>query len=56
MPRHIITFVLLAGLAACTTGPDYERPHFDLPATWPEHVLLSPDDQQDCQAWWTRFA
>lgn len=44
--------VLLAG---CAVGPDYEEPALDLPEQWPEHVLLSDEDREAWQQWWTRF-
>ncbi len=42
-------------LAGCAMGPDYERPELDLPEDWPEHVLLSAEEQQAWQHWWTRY-
>ena len=42
-------------LAGCAVGPDYQRPELDLPEDWPEHVLLSEDEQQAWQDWWTRY-
>ncbi|MDN3515982.1 efflux transporter outer membrane subunit [Aquisalimonas lutea] len=42
-------------LAGCAVGPDYEQPALDLPAEWPEHVLLSDEDRAAWQQWWTRF-
>ncbi|ADC72410.1 RND efflux system, outer membrane lipoprotein, NodT family [Thioalkalivibrio sp. K90mix] len=42
-------------LGGCAVGPDYERPDFDLPEDWPEHVLLSAEEQEAWQQWWTRY-
>jgi len=53
--RKAMMLVALAGLSACTLGPDYERPAIDLPASAFDATLLS-DSQQDALAyWWTRY-
>ncbi len=53
--RHLFTFGLLLGLAACTLGPDYQRPDVAVPdeyreaASWKTAV---PADSLDKGSWW----
>ncbi|MFM0717079.1 efflux transporter outer membrane subunit [Paraburkholderia strydomiana] len=61
-PRRALTAIAsVAGvtlLAACTVGPDYQRPQAEVPPTWrtdsywrvaaPSHAPISPD-------WWSAF-
>ncbi|NPT35839.1 efflux transporter outer membrane subunit [Paraburkholderia xenovorans] len=56
--RAITTLASTALLAACTVGPNYQRPQAEVPPTWqtdsywrvavPSHAPISPD-------WWSAF-
>ncbi len=52
-PGVIVAAAVL--LAGCALGPDYQRPEMNLPQDWPDHVLLSAEEQQEWQDWWTRY-
>ena len=57
--RALTTLAGAALLAACTVGPDYQRPQAEVPPTWqtdsywrvavPSHAPISPD-------WWSAFS
>jgi NodT family efflux transporter outer membrane factor (OMF) lipoprotein len=47
-----ILIVVLAGVAGCAVGPDYERPKTEVPAAWGEKADTS---SADLSAWWTVF-
>jgi multidrug efflux system outer membrane protein len=47
-----ILIVVLAGVAGCAVGPDYERPKTEVPAAWDEKADTS---SADLSAWWTVF-
>ncbi|MFU8821969.1 MAG: efflux transporter outer membrane subunit [Gammaproteobacteria bacterium] len=53
MPSSSSLLLLVAVLAGCAVGPDYERPELAMPESWPEPVALPavelPDD------WWRAF-
>ena len=53
--RKFALLIAVAGLSACTVGPDYERPDLDLPESSLDAGLLD-DAQKDAMAyWWTRY-
>lgn len=43
-------------MAACTMGPDYQRPDIDVPGAWQQDGALVPTPQQPMSRdWWTAF-
>lgn len=47
--RAVVSGALVA-LAACTVGPDYQKPAIDTPATWHDlHVASSPEEASAAQ-------
>ena len=53
--RKFALLIAVAGLSACTVGPDYERPDLELPESALDATLLG-DAQEDAMAyWWTRY-
>lgn len=53
--RKAMLLLAVAGLSACTLGPDYERPSMDLPDSALDSTLLSENQQQAMAYWWTRY-
>jgi NodT family efflux transporter outer membrane factor (OMF) lipoprotein len=56
--RAIATAMLAAGLAACTVGPDYQRPTAPTPAAYKEVAgwkLAEPQQAGSNQAWWSIY-
>lgn len=53
--RKAIVLLAVAGLSACTLGPDYERPTSDLPDSALDSTLLSKTQQDAMAYWWTRY-
>ncbi|MBO9469794.1 efflux transporter outer membrane subunit [Endozoicomonas sp. G2_2] len=53
--RKAILLLAVAGLSACTLGPDYERPTMDLPDSALDATLLSKTQQDAMAYWWTRY-
>ncbi|MES1926454.1 efflux transporter outer membrane subunit [Salinisphaera sp. T31B1] len=53
--RKAVLLVAVAGLSACTLGPDYERPDIDLPNSALDATLLSQSQQDAMAYWWTRY-
>ena len=63
--RRLATAVLVAGLAACSVGPDYERPSAPVPAEYKEAWKpappekgwreMRPADAIDRGAWWSIY-
>lgn len=53
--RKAILLLAVAGLSACTLGPDYERPTIDLPDSALDSTLLSKTQQDAMAYWWTRY-
>ena len=53
--RKAILLLAMAGLSACTLGPDYERPAIDLPDSALDSTLLSKNQQDAMAYWWTRY-
>ena len=49
--RHLFVQIAAASLAACTVGPDYERPQIDHADVWLEPAELSAVDMR----WWDNF-
>lgn len=48
--------ILSAGLAAgCMLGPDYQRPEFDMPETWPQDIAAGMEHQEHWMDWWRRY-
>ncbi|MBI5658333.1 MAG: efflux transporter outer membrane subunit [Nitrosomonadales bacterium] len=43
-------------LAACATGPDYQRPNMDLPASWPAKPGNARQTTLSAARWWSVFA
>jgi NodT family efflux transporter outer membrane factor (OMF) lipoprotein len=58
-PRLALAVVVAAALAACTIGPEYERPSAPTPASYKEAaagwVEAAPADLLDRGDWWTLF-
>ncbi len=57
-PRLALAVVVAAALAACTIGPEYERPSAPTPASYkeaPGWVAAAPADLLDRGDWWTLF-
>ncbi|OYV49093.1 MAG: RND transporter, partial [Burkholderiales bacterium 21-58-4] len=56
---HITTLSALAFLAACTVGPDYQRPSVEVPASYKEKSgewrQATPQDEIDRGAWWSIY-
>lgn len=53
--RKAVLLVAVAGLSACTLGPDYERPQIDLPNSALDATMLSDSQQEALAYWWTRY-
>lgn len=53
--RKAILLFAVAGLSACTLGPDYQRPELDLPESALDATLLSQTQQDAMAYWWTRY-
>ncbi|GAB3681299.1 AdeC/AdeK/OprM family multidrug efflux complex outer membrane factor [Salinisphaera aquimarina] len=53
--RKALLLLAVAGLSACTLGPDYKRPDIDLPASAFDSTLLSQSQQDAMAYWWTRY-
>jgi len=56
--RWIAPVAVLAGLAACEVGPDYERPTAPVPASFKEIDGWKPSQPQEAEsgtAWWTIY-
>jgi multidrug efflux system outer membrane protein len=51
--RPLATVVLVAGLAGCVVGPDYQRPDRPAPAAWKQAPATTAIAVPD--AWWTLF-
>lgn len=47
--------ILCSGLTACTLGPDYHRPRFDLPTQWDSSKVPPMEAQAQWADWWTRY-
>jgi NodT family efflux transporter outer membrane factor (OMF) lipoprotein len=56
LPRRL-TIALAASVAACTVGPDYERPSAPVPASYKEDgwKIGEPRDAVDRGAWWSIY-
>ena len=55
----LMIFLVGLGLASCSVGPDYQRPHMDLPANYKENSQwknAQPGDDIPRGPWWTIFA
>lgn len=57
---HVVTVGAASLLAACSVGPDYERPSMDIPATFKEASgcawkVATPDNLPGQERWWTLF-
>ncbi|WP_293626018.1 efflux transporter outer membrane subunit [Salinisphaera sp.] len=53
--RKALLLLAVAGLSACTLGPDYQRPDIDLPDSAFDSTLLSKSQRQELAYWWTRY-
>jgi multidrug efflux system outer membrane protein len=53
--RKALLLIAVAGLSACTLGPDYERPDLDLPDSAVDATQLSAQQQAQIAYWWTRY-
>jgi multidrug efflux system outer membrane protein len=51
--RLVATLALALPLAACTVGPDYERPAIDLPTAYPGNADSGQDKVR--RDWWTLY-
>jgi len=48
-----ISLTLMAGVTACTLGPDYERPELSVPDIWQAKAAETVDEEQGLvQTWW----
>jgi NodT family efflux transporter outer membrane factor (OMF) lipoprotein len=61
LPRrlHLATLAVAAGLAACTVGPDYQRPVAATPAAYKETEGWKPSEPRDLVdrgAWWSVYS
>jgi len=57
-PRRVAPVLALAGLVACSVGPDYKRPTTPVPASFKEIDGWKPGQPQDAAsgtAWWTIY-
>src|SRR5882672_9209927 len=56
---HITALFVLALLAACAVGPDYQRPPIETPASYKEQSgdwrQAAPQDNIDRGAWWSIY-
>lgn len=56
MPRSLLPVVMIAALAGCALGPDYEHPEIELPAEWPVELSANmADDPITHWQWWHRY-
>lgn len=46
---------IIALLAGCAVGPDYEPPEFALSDSWPENAVLDTASGEALGDWWRRF-
>jgi multidrug efflux system outer membrane protein len=53
--RSALVLLAAAALSGCMVGPDYERPHLDLPKSAFESTLLNKQQEQALAHWWTRY-
>jgi NodT family efflux transporter outer membrane factor (OMF) lipoprotein len=56
--RIILLSCLLAALAGCAVGPDYQRPEVDTPAQfkeWRDWKVAEPSDDAPRGTWWERY-
>jgi outer membrane protein, multidrug efflux system len=51
--RSMVIVLGMMLLSACTMGPDYVRPHLDIPETW--RVELQEGERLVDSAWWETF-
>ncbi|MGH6890131.1 MAG: efflux transporter outer membrane subunit [Rhizomicrobium sp.] len=55
-PRHGTVVLCATALAACSVGPDYQKPEIHLPANFSEpHPQASAAAQEDLGKWWMAF-
>jgi multidrug efflux system outer membrane protein len=57
-PRHTLLLAgpfLLLGLAACSVGPDYERPKLDVPPGFKSATEPAAPESRLATDWWTLF-
>jgi multidrug efflux system outer membrane protein len=53
MRKHYVTALAAATLlSACTVGPDYKRPSFDLPSLWGKKEDATPVVAKPQEKWW----
>ncbi|MCC5811662.1 MAG: efflux transporter outer membrane subunit [Ectothiorhodospiraceae bacterium] len=56
MRRSFGAALIVALLAGCTLGPDYERPELLLPEEWPAEISGGMEEAPTAHArWWTRY-
>lgn len=54
MPKSLFAQspLILCLLAGCAVGPDYKRPHNELPEAWPDHELFGESKFENWRNWW----